>query len=582
MSTTPGIPPSNRLWPLFASLQGYGVADVKQDLAAGLTLAAIAIPEQMATARLAGFPPELGFFAFVAGALGFALFGVNRFMSVGADSTITPIFAGGLLVGAASSQNTLVMAAAFSLLVGILLIGGGLSRFGWVADLLSIPVSTGFLAGISVHIVVSQLPALLSLPAPDGSLLARIAALAATLGHANPISSALGIGVCLLIWLCERISGRIPGALLGLALATLAVFMFGLERRGVTVLPAVPAHLPDMSLPYIDFGALRHIVPLALIVTAVIMLQTAATARSFVAVPGEPTRIGRDFIGVGVGCLLSGLFGAFPVNASPPRTAIVAESGGRSQISGLTAAALVLILVTFGTSLLAYLPNAALAGVLLFVAARIFGLPTMIAVFQRAKGEFALIVITVIAIIVLPIETGVGIGIFLSLLYGVWTTTRADLIEFEKVPGTSIWWAHGSDPDHERMKGIAVVAFQAPLSFLNAYSFKKSLLDLIEQRSPGLDLVVLEASSMIAIDFTAAKILIEVIDFCRAKGVVFAIARLESLRAQQALVRFGIAQLLGGDRQFHSVAEAIQALAQKPGGVSAPRTTPRPRSAPQR
>jgi MFS superfamily sulfate permease-like transporter len=168
-----------------------------------------------------------------------------------------------------------------------------------------------------------------------------------------------------------------------------------------------------------------------------------------------------------------------------------------------------------------------------------------------------------IAIVVLPIEDGVVIGIVLSLMHGMWTTTRAHPIEFEQVPGTSIWWAPSARLRGETRPDILVVAFQAPLSFLNAYSFKHGVLDVIERRATPIRLVVLEASSIIAIDFTASEILAELIRQCHGSGVVFAIARLESVRAQEALQRFGIVDLLGEDRFFHSVDEAIRRLAPK-------------------
>src|ERR1700681_1707339 len=167
-------------------LASYRIQFMTHDLFAGLTLAAIAIPEQMATARLGGFTPQLGFFAFWAGSLAFAAFGSNRFLSCGADSTITPIFAGGLAVLAASgSSEYLALAAALAAMVGVLLLLAGVFRLGWIADLLSIPVTTGFLAGISVHIIISQLPGILGLPAPNGPMLQRLAILAGHLNETN-------------------------------------------------------------------------------------------------------------------------------------------------------------------------------------------------------------------------------------------------------------------------------------------------------------------------------------------------------------------------------------------------------------
>jgi MFS superfamily sulfate permease-like transporter len=551
----------DRRWPIFATLAGYGAGDVKGDLAAGLTLVAISVPEQMATARLGGFPPEIGFLAFIAGAIGFAVFGTNRFLSVGADSTITPIFAGGLaMAAAAGSADHAAMAAALALGVGIVLVGAGLLRLGWIADLLSVPVTTGFLAGVSAHIVASQLPALLGVPAADGSLVHRLAVIAGELAGANLYCLALGLGVLALTFICERIGARIPGALIGLVLATAAVLLFGLQEHGVAVLNITGSAVPHFAWPAVSFADFTRILPLALIVSVVVMLQTAATTRSFVSDPGQAARVDRDFIGVGAGSLVAGLFGAFPVNASPPRTAIAAETGGRSQVAGVLAAVLIFLLAAFGAKLLALVPQTALAGVLLFIASRIFRVRIMAEVYRRSRAEFALIILTMLSIVALPIETGVGIGIVVSLLHGVWATVRVKPIEFEQVLGTSIWWAPTAKRPGSRLSEVAVVAFQAPLAFLNAHRFQEGLLELIERRSEPPKLIVLEASSLSSIDFTAAQILSEVIRHYQAAGVVFAVARLESVRAQDAVARFGIVDLLGEDRIFYSVDEAIRTL----------------------
>jgi sulfate permease, SulP family len=547
-------------WPWFRTLRGLTAADLNHDLVAGLTLAAIAIPEQMATARLGGFPPQIGFFAFMAGTLGFAAFGASRLLSVGADSTITPIFAGSLaLLAASGSPEYAGLAGTLALMVGAILIAGGIIRLGWIADLLSRPVITGFLAGISIHIVLSQAPTVLGVPNIGGSVYERVATLATHLDAANPLALAIGLGVLAVTLACERWNPRVPGALIGLVAATAAVAVFDLQKYGISVLGDVPAGLPRFAPASIDHVQVYALIPLAIVVSLVIMMQTAATTRSFPSA-GEPQDVDRDFIGVGVGSVLAGLFGAFPVNTSPPRTAIVAEVGARSQVAGLTAIVIILALASFGTALLVHVPDAALAGMLLFVAQRIFRLQTFVEIYRRAPGEFALILATMTAIVLLPIQTGVVIGVFLSLLHGVFITTRAVPIEFERVPGTTVWWPpHGSVPG-EKVDGVLVMAFQAPLSFLNAHDFRNGILDALAQQGRGVRLVVLEAGSIVAIDYSAADVLAEVIRKCRADGADFAVARLESIRAQEAFESFGLIELLGADHIFHSVEEAIRVL----------------------
>ena len=555
---------SSKAWPVFRSLNAYRLQFLTHDLFAGLTLAAIAIPEQMATARLGGFAPQIGFFAFLAGSLAFAVFGSNRFLSCGADSTITPIFAGGLaLLAASGSPEYQVLAAALALMVGLLLLAAGVFRLGWIADLLSIPVTIGFLAGISVHILVSQLPGILGLPSPSGPMLQRVATLTLHLNQTNPFTLVIGLGVLAMIAASERIDARIPGALIGLAVASVGAVLLGLESRGVSVLGAVSVAPPALAIPDISAGRLASLVPLSLIIAIVVMVQTAATTRSFLSDPDEPPDVDRDFVGVGVGSILSGLIGAFPVNASPPRTAVVCETGGRSQLAGLAAVAIVIAVLAFGASLLSQIPNAALGGVLLFVALRIVRVSQIVAVYRQSFGEFLLIVATAAAIIVLPIEQGVGIGIALSLLHGIWSTTRARVLVFERVPGTSIWWPASPNLPGEREPGIIVAGFQAPLSFLNAYHFRRDILDALQSSPERARLVVLEATGIVEIDFTAAQILRDLIRKCHTDGVDFAIARLESVRAQEAMARFGINELLGPDRSFRSVEEAVRTLGRK-------------------
>ncbi|HZC95730.1 MAG TPA: SulP family inorganic anion transporter, partial [Bradyrhizobium sp.] len=200
---------ANASWPVFRSLASFRPSDLPGDLIAGLTLAAIAIPEQMATARLGGFSPQIGFFAFIAGSLGFAMFGSNRFLSCGADSTITPIFAGGLaLMAASGSPDYQALAVALALMVGAILVVGSLFRLGWIANLLSTPVTTGFLAGISVHILVSQMPGVLGLPEPGGPILDRIGVLARNLGEANVYTVGIGFGVLAIVAGSEAISAK--------------------------------------------------------------------------------------------------------------------------------------------------------------------------------------------------------------------------------------------------------------------------------------------------------------------------------------------------------------------------------------
>ena len=377
----------------FASLRGYQIGWLPRDLVAGLMLAAIAIPGQLATARLAGMPPETGLYAFAAGSLAFAAFGANRFMSVAADSTIAPIFAGALAsLAVAGSPHYGELATLLALMVGAILVAVGLFRAGWLATLLSTPVTTGFLAGISIHIIVGELPTLLGIPEPRGHLFSRLGHILGALGNTNPYALALGAGVLAVTLGTAKISSRIPGAFIGLIGAGIAVAVFHLQNRGVNVLGALSVELPHLGLPSLpEAREIGQLVPLALVVAMVCIMQTSAVASTFPSEKGRPDDVSRDFAGVGAGSLVAGLIGSFAVDASPPSTAIVVESGGRSQIASLTAIVLIIALAVLAAGLMVYVPHAALSGILVYIALKIFRLGEMINIYRRGGWEIVIV-----------------------------------------------------------------------------------------------------------------------------------------------------------------------------------------------
>jgi sulfate permease, SulP family len=559
-TTSIGQADAHRPWPILRSFAGWRPRDLGADAIAGLTLAAIAIPSQMATARLANFTPQIGLLVLIAAAIGFALFGDSRRLSVGADSTIAPIFVGALaMLSAAGSTDYAVAVAALSVMVGLILVCAGALKLGFIADLLSIPVTTGFFVGIAGHIVVSQAPSVLGVTPSQGPLAEQALSLVERAGAANPWALAIGLGVLGIMLAGEAISPRFPGAFIGLCLSGLAAVALGLDAKGVAMLGSIGGAALHLSLPIISGDEFRVVAPVAVLIALVVMVQTAATTRAFPNSADGPD-VNRDFIGVGAANAFSGLIGAFPVDASPPSTTVVADAGCRSQLAGLISAALAMGVLLVAGQALAHVPSAALAGVLLFVAMRLVHADVMRDVWNRSRAEFLLILVTALAILVLPIEEGVSVGVLLSILHGVWTTSRARAIELERVPGTSIWWPREKDVQGELSPGVRVIALQAPLSFLNAYNFRRAIERFVTD-DPPTKLIVIEANALVEIDYTGASVLADLVRALRARGVDVAVARLESVRAQHSFERLGLFTLLGRDHVFRSVQEAIDALA---------------------
>jgi MFS superfamily sulfate permease-like transporter len=547
---------------LFASLRGYRMAWLPRDLVAGLMLATIAIPGQIATARLAGMPPETGIYAFVAGSLAFAAFGANRFMSVAADSTIAPIFAGGVAsLAAVGSPRYADLVILLTLMVGAILVIIGLLRAGWLATLLSIPVTTGFLAGIAIHIAVGELPTLLGIPEARGPLVVRLFHLLGRVGESNLWTLAIGGGVLAITLAMARISSKIPGALLGIVAAGLAAALLDLESRGVSLLPPLSVVLPRPAFPSVPAGReIGQLLPLALIVAMVCIMQTSAVASTYPSEKDRPDDASRDFAGVGAGSIAAGLMGSFCVDASPPSTAVVAESGGRSQVAALTAVALMITLFVIAAGLMAYVPQAALSGVLLYIALKIFRLEEMVRIWKRGGAEILLVAASAVLVVALPIETGMLLAIVLSFVNSLYAVARPYCAQLGRVPGSTVWWPPGHDEQSEQVAGVLVFATAAPLTFTNAQYISDRIMDALARAAEPVKLLVIEASGMIDIDYTGSQILQQTIAALRARAIDVAIARLSDPRAQEEAERTGLIAVLGPGRVFRSVEEAVRRI----------------------
>ena len=551
---------------VFATLRGYRAGWFGGDLLAGLMLAAIALPEQLATAKLAGFPVEAGFFAFAAGTLAFALLGTNRFASVGADSTIAPIFAGslGALVATGGTEYR-ELAGIVAIGAGAILVAVGFARAGWVADLLSVPVTTGFLAGISAHIVIGQLPSLFGIAKTEAPLILQFVDVIAHIGAANPYTLALGIAVLAVTLAASRVSERIPGALIGLVCAGAAVAAFHLRERGVAVLGDISVSVPRFHVPLAhDVEALLKIAPLALVVAAVCALQTSVVVRSFPSNAGASDDPSGDFVAVGAGSILSALSGAFAVNASPPRTAVAKGAGGRSQMSGLVALAALVAIVAFFSHLAAFVPQAALAGVLIFIGMRIFRLGDMLQIARRSPGELNLVFAGALLVIVFPIQTGMLLAIMLSLVHGVTLVMWPPATQLFQVRGTTVWWPRTGERDVMDVPGIVVFAPAAPVNFTNAEYVRQRLLAVVAQAPPPVKLVVIEASAVTDVDYTGGAILQTAIEALKARNIEVALARLMGAHANEAAERSGLIAAVGMDHVFLSVADAVAKLSGEP------------------
>lgn len=544
---------------MLSSLRGYRRQRLGPDLVAALTLLVIALPEQLATSRLAGMPLITGLYAFVAGSVLFALLGSNPQMSVGADSTIAPLFAVGIAHLAVTGTPRYVdLVGIMAVCVGVIVALIGLLRLGWIAEFLSAPIITGFMAGVAVIIVVHQLPDLLGLPAVGGSTVHRVGFIATHLADVNGWSVGLGLLVLVVVVTAERIDRRLPGALIGLIVSTAWVALGHLREHGVAVLGRFAHGFPRLGLYGLSWSSVRSVLPVAAVVALVVVSQSAATSRAFADEGDYDVDVSRDFLGVGAGSIVAGLGGSFPVNASPPRTAAVVTAGGRTQLASLGAAAGVVVLIP-AAGLLRDVPVATLAGVLLYVASRVLHVRDLRSIARFDWFELGLTVVTLLVVAFVGVEQGIALAVALAIADRTRLSARPKLHVLGRIRGTTSWVPLSVGEKADPVPGVLVVLFATPLWYANSVHFRSEMVGALGRGGEGLRVVVLDALGMSDIDFTGARALRSVMDDFDRAHLSLAVAR-AGMEVRRSLSRAGLEERIGRDRFFASVDEAVVAM----------------------
>jgi len=562
--------------PLLPTLQGYKISWLSADIAAGLTLVAIAIPEQMATAHLANMPAIAGFYAFIAGSLLFALLGRHPRMSVGGDSTIAPVFAAGVAALAATGSATYThLVSATALVVGGLLVAAGLLRLGWIADFFPLPVVTGVLAGIGVEILVKQIPTVLGLPGGGTTTIGRVRDVVNQLGKFNGWTFGIAAGVLAIVLIGERVDRKAPGALVAVVGATVLVSVAKLAGHGVHVVGAVHASLPQLALPQASVHQWGALATTAVTVAFLCIVQTSATVRASPASlqgPGEQAKANDfnvDLLAVGAGSLVAGLAGSFAVDASPPRTAVLGSAGAKSQVASLVAVGTVVVVLLFATSLLKDLPEAALGAILIFVASRLFHFGELRSILRFGRFEFALALITLTIVVLVGIEQGVVAAALLALAQRTRLAARPRDAVLGREVGTDHWVQTDVGRPTEQLPGILVYLLYAPLWYGNAtHVIERIRSDIASETSPVRHLIV-DANAVADVDYTGAKAFGEFVAELKQRGISLTLARASHL-VHHDLKHSGLLATIGPDHLFASVEEAVASVAAPAGLPTGP------------
>lgn len=534
---------------LFSALRGTSPT---RELMPALTLAALAIPEQLATAQLAGLPPAQGIAVFAVASVVMAMVARSRVLSVGADSTTAPVIAAAVIATAPRSIAPLIAG-----LVGIILCAIALLRLEWVARLLSKPVAAGMMAGISLHILIGRLPTALGLNLPAGSIVETLVALSGQLGGARIGPLLMTVSVVSICAGLSAVNRRLPAALFALALVTLLAAVIDPQA---TLFPRLAAGDGLFGLTRFSLhpGLLLTLLPAAISVAFLCLFQTTVVLREI----GEdnPT-LRRNALGsLGIANLAAAAIGGFACNSSPPRTEILRDCGAQSQWASVGAAALGLAAVWYAPGVLRLFPAAALAGVLAFIAIRIFPARDFRILLRTSRVETVIAIFSLSLVVALPLQVSLPIAILLSLAHAAAPLMLPQVSELHQVPGTTVWWqvpASGTELAHSN---VLVLGVTAPINFANAEGIVTDIQTAIAARPQLPKLVVLECAGVLRVDVTGAESLRNLVANLRAAGIGVALARVESEYARRDLERGNVLEELGRSNVYQTVNEAVRSF----------------------
>jgi high affinity sulfate transporter 1 len=520
--------------PGLGSLLRYQPSWLSSDIAAGLSVAAIALPVGIAYSDLAGVPAVVGMYSAIFPLLAYALFGSSRQLMTGPDAATCIIVAASLgpLAGG-DAQLYLALMVVLTLMTGILYIIGGLARLGFIANFLSQPILAGYLNGIALIILTGQLPKLCGYTSTTTETFSQLGEFAGKLPQAHPPTLILGLGLLVAMVVLRRLAPRLPAALVVVVSGIAAVVALGLHRHGVAVLGQVPAGLPGLHLAPVDPAKLRNLFVDAAGITLVSFTSGVLTAKSFARLNRYEIDANQELIAFGAANLAAGIAQGFPVTGADSRTAVNNAMGGKTQLVGVVAATAMLLILFFLTAPLAYVPIAALAAVIMVSGAGLFDFATLRDLYRSSRRELLLSVATTLGVLLLGVLHGVLLAVILSLLWLLAIGSRPHDAVLGRVPGIKGFHDITDYPLATTVPGLVLYRFDANLVFFNADYFRERVRSIIAAAETPVEWFVVDASAINVVDITAVHKFDDLREELAARGIIFGTARVK-----QNLMRF--------------------------------------------
>jgi len=532
-------------------LKSYQPGWLPNDLAGGLVLTTMLVPVGIAYAEASGVPGVYGLYATMIPMLVYAVFGPSRILVLGPDSALAaPILAVVLQVSGGDPARAIMVASMMAIVSGVVCIVMGLLRLGFITELLSKPIRYGYMNGIALAVLVSQLPKLFAISIEDAGPLREIISLgrAVLAGETNWYSFAVGAGSLVLILFLKRFE-RIPGILIAVIIATLAVSGLHLDQSGVKVLGQIPQGLPAFVVPWVSDADLVKILLGGCAVALISFADTSVLSRTFAARTNTRVDPNQEMVGLGAANLAAGFFQGFPISSSSSRTPVAEAAGAKTQLTGVVGALAVAALLMFAPNLLQYLPNSALAAVVIAAAIGLFEVNDLKRIYRIQQWEFWLSMVCFAAVAVFGAIQGIILAVVIAVIEFLWDGWRPHYAVLGRVEGLRGYHDMQRYPHAQRIDGLVLFRWDAPLFFANAELFQERLMEAIDASPTPVRRVVVAAEPVTSVDVTSADMLRELSRTLDARGIALHFAEMKD-PVRDKLKRFELMEAIG-DKNFH-------------------------------
>jgi len=541
-----------------AQLRGYDGSWLRADVLAGVTVTAYLVPQCLAYAEVVGAPPISGLWVAVVAMILYFFLGTSRQLSVGPEAGVSVMVAAAVgPLAAGDPARWMALSAGLAVLVGLICVVSWAARLGFVADLLSRPILLGYMAGVALIMVSSQLGSITGIRLASGEPIGRVVEIAGELYEINVASTIVGLSVVVFLLALRKLKPLAPGTLLAVIGAGIAVWALGLEALGVAIVGPVPSGLPTPTLPALGLADISALLGAAAAVAFVAYSDVALTARAFSARTGETIDPNQEFLALGVANVVAGLTGGFALSASSSRTAIIDAMRARSQVAGLVAAGAVIFVVLAVPWLISYIPRAALGGVVIYAALRLIHVRELVKLERFRSTELGLALIALVGVLVFGVLSGILVAVGLSVVELFARVARPPAAVLGRVPGLAGLHNVEDYPDARTIPGLVVFRYDAPLCFANAQDFRARALRAVDDQREPVHWFLLNAEAIVELDMTAAEALQQLVNDLAKRRILFAMARVkQDLRAQ--LLRGGLLDIIDEEHIYPTLPVAVE------------------------